>query len=122
MGAASTVAPLRGVRFFLDGTFLYPLSPRTLYLALWCIPELLHMTRISDPQISAEEYSIQGTVIIAESHVNIVQKYEAGKYHGWFSISTCAPERLDEDVLVNYATDILHFRPTRTWAREWETE
>jgi hypothetical protein len=111
------VQELRGVRLFLDGMFKPALSPRNLYLALYCIPELLGMHRIADSVITPGGHVLQGIVIIAESHVAIAQTPE----HGFIDISTCAPEKLNDSVVIQYVEDILHFQTAKVWKQRWET-
>jgi len=76
--------PLEGIRFFLDGISQRPLSPQYLVLGLYCISELLKMTRIPEtegcknPVWDSTDSTLQGLMVIAESHIGIVQKQEGG--------------------------------------------
>jgi S-adenosylmethionine/arginine decarboxylase-like enzyme len=72
------------------------------------------MTRISDPVVNFDGHNGGGFVIIAESHVAIEQCFQNGVYNGFIDIETCAPERLDQDRVLRYAREALHFWADRT--------
>jgi S-adenosylmethionine/arginine decarboxylase-like enzyme len=117
------LAPLPGLTYMLDGTYPNRLAPEKLVGFLTGFPQVLGMTRISDPVVASAPHGIGGLVIIAESHVAVHQWLNGdGVWVGSVTISTCRPDRLRRDVAQQHLLEELGFSIVSAKEVKWGGE
>ena len=117
---------LVGIRFLMDGYFDHHLHTHAAIRFLMQLPRALHMQRINFPYVHETDMTLDGIVIIAESHIAIHQLYIPDVLHylwqGTVDISTCKPQSLDRKVIDSMALEILGFHKIQWREIPWHVE